>query len=139
MIAQRMFDIGGDITTIPNKDVFVLSNEMVMRNGRVYGFEVSEYGIENGYLDYKTLSNIVGDMILNNTIRDRTLLDWEIATGKFDDIVFQDYIISERGYDILRQYTDELVFYNGELDLYIWSITHFGTSWDYVLTNVKLI
>ena len=105
----------------------------------VYGVEVSRYGLENGYLDYRTLSKIVGACILNNTVRDRTMLDWEIVAGEFDDVVFQDYIIAESGYKFLAEYTDELVFYNENLDMYIWAVTHFGTSWDYVLTNIKLV
>lgn len=43
------------------------------------------------------------------------------------------------GYEILREFTDELVFYNEDLNLYLWGITHFGTAWDHVLTDVKLV
>ena len=50
--------------------------------------------------------------------------------------IFQYYIISEYGADVLEQYTDEIVYYNEQLDLYLWGIDHFGTSWDYVLTNI---
>ena len=53
--------------------------------------------------------------------------------------VYQDYIISEQGYEFLAEYTDELVFYNERLNIYIWGISHFGTSWDYVLINVRLV
>lgn len=114
-------------------------NTIKLYGNRAYGVEVSRYGLENGYLDYRTLSKIVGACILNNTVRDRTMLDWEIVAGEFDDVVFQDYIIAESGYKFLAEYTDELVFYNENLDMYIWAVTHFGTSWDYVLTNIKLI
>lgn len=106
---------------------------------KAYGHEVSKYGLEHGYLDYLTLSKIVGDCILNNTIRDKTMMDWEIVAGEFKDMIFQDYIISEYGYKFLEEYTDEIVFYNEKLDIYVWGITHYGTSWDYVLTNIKLI
>lgn len=116
-----------------------METEMVMFNGKVFGVRVSKYGLENGYLDYKALANIVGDCILNNTIRDRTLADWDMVAGEFKTMVFQDYIISEYGYKILRDYTDELVFYNENLDVYVWAVTHYGTSWDYVLTNIKLV
>lgn len=34
---------------------------------------------------------------------------------------------------------DEYVIYNEKLDIYVWAITHFGTSWDYVLTDIKLV
>ena len=107
-------------------------------NGKIYGYQVSEYGLKKGYLDYLTLSKMVGGCILNNTLRDQTMYDWEIVNGSFKEMVFQDHIISEYGYKVLKQYTDELVMYNEQFDIYIWCITHWGTSWDYVLTNVKL-
>ena len=109
-----------------------------MYDGEVYGFKVSQYGRDNGYLDYRTLANIIGDCIGNNTIRSATHTDWEIVAGEFDQQVMSDYIISADGYRFLRDYTDELVFYNENLDIYVWAITHYGTRWDYVLTNVKL-
>lgn len=107
--------------------------------GKVYGVKVSKYGLENEYLDYLTLSKILGDCILNNTVREETMTDWDIVTGEFNAAVFQDYIISEQGYKFLEEYTDELVFYNHNLDIYVWAVTHFGTSWDYVLTDIKLM
>ena len=112
---------------------------ITLYDGKAYGHEVSKYGLENGYLDYLTLSKIVGDCILNNTIRAETIEDWEIVAGEFKEMIFQDYIISENGYALLSELTDEIVFYNEKLDLYIWGITHFGTSWDYVLTDIKLV
>lgn len=52
--------------------------------------------------------------------------------------IFQYYIVSDEGARILKDWTNEIVFYNEELDMYIWGVTHWGTSWDYVLTNIKL-
>lgn len=51
--------------------------------------------------------------------------------------VYQWYIISDGGADILKDYTNELVYYCETLDVYIWGVTHYGTSWDYVLTDIK--
>lgn len=116
-----------------------MGREIEMHNGRVFGVEVSSYGLEHGYLDYQTLAGIVGDCILNNTIRDRTMTDWEMVAGEFNTMIFQDYIIPESGYDFLSKYTDEIVFYNENLDVYIWSITHYGTAWSHVLTDIKLV
>ena len=50
-----------------------------------------------------------------------------------DEEIFQWYIVQDP--DFLIEHTDELIFYDTELDLYIWGITHFGTSWDYVPTS----
>lgn len=114
-------------------------NRIQLYGNKAYGVEVSKHGLENGYLDYKALADILGDCILNNTIREATMEDWEIITGEFRTVVFQDYIISEYGYKLLEDLTNELVFYNDKLDVYIWAITHYGTSWDHVLTDVELI
>lgn len=51
--------------------------------------------------------------------------------------IFQYYIISDNGAEILKQYTNEIVFYNSELDMYVWGVTHYGTSWSYVLTEIE--
>ena len=108
---------------------------MKMYNGKVYGIKVSNYGLENGYLDYLTLSKIVGLYILNNYLRAEAMEDWEIVAGDLEHDIYQGYIISEQGYELLLENTDELVFYNERLHVHIWGITHFETAWDYVLTD----
>ena len=52
--------------------------------------------------------------------------------------IFQYFIISDQGARILEEYTNEIIFYNEDLDLYVWGVTHCGTSWDYVLTDIKI-
>jgi len=52
--------------------------------------------------------------------------------------IFQYFIISGNGAQILEDYTNEIVFYNDTLDMYVWGITHYGTSWDYVLTDIRI-
>ena len=120
-------------------------NTVKMYGNKVFGVEVSSYGLENGYLDYLALSKIVGDCVLNNNIFEYVGYgNWELESGSEEDEdgyfydVYQYYIISYSGARFLGEYTDELVFYNEELDMYLWGITHFGTSWDYVLTDLKL-
>ena len=116
-----------------------MTREMTLYGNRVYGEEVSPYGLEKGYLDYRTLARILGDVIHNDTVREETPYEWEIVNGEYDEDISQDFIISEYGYKFLAEYTDEIVFYNETLDLYIWGVTHIGTSWDYVLTDIKLV
>lgn len=52
--------------------------------------------------------------------------------------IYQYYIISSAGADIIETYTDDPLFYIDFLDCYIWGVTHYGTGWSHVLTNVKL-
>ena len=84
-------------------------------------------------------------MVLNNNLMQYMgSLGWELENGGETDEddeyyeIYQWYIISDAGARFLEEYTDEIVYYNEDLDMYLWGITHFGTSWDYVLTDIKL-
>ena len=122
-------------------------NQVVTLDGvSTFGKDISKYGLENGYMDYKCLSNIVGNTILNNNIINYEVDNWELINGvdyneekeEYIDI-FQYYIIDEWGVEFLEKYTNEIVYYNEVLDVYLWGITHWGTSWDYVLTDIKIV
>ena len=115
------------------------------------GNEISEYGLENGYVDYRTLSKsfdcvLVNDITklfyasVNNEYNEVEVVngsDYDEENDNYCDI-YQYYIISKNGADILQDYTDEIVYYVPLLDCYVWGITHYGTSWDYVLTDIEI-
>lgn len=110
-----------------------------MYHGKVFGHQVSPYGLKRGYLDYRTLSRILEGCIQNNHIIEfMGWENWDVVNGDDEEAVFQYFIISENGFQMLEWLTDEIVYYNDELDMYVWGITHLGTSWDYVLTDLKL-
>lgn len=161
-----------------------------------YGNQISEYGLKNGYLDYRTLSKAFDAVLVN----DITKLFYGTINGEYNEAeqvngiidnseeidakreqietleetrdnssdpeqiayineqisyiendiselereqdetreIFQYYIVSDSGARILEEYTDDPVYYLPVLDCYVWGVTHFGTSWDYVLTDCKL-
>lgn len=146
------------------------------------GNKASDYAIEHGYLDYRTLAKSF-DAVMNNSIIENTcnIGYWEQINGYIDNSeeieelqdkineleelnenginddeikelenkiydleyenerdIFQYFIISRGGAETLEDYTDEIVFYNETLDMYVWGVTHWGTSWDYVLTDIQL-
>lgn len=86
---------------------------------------MSDYGIKT----YADLAETCGGMVLANEIASRPL---ELVSGDWApwDEVFQWYIVQDPSF--IMEHTDEPVFRDEELDLYVWGITHFGTSWDYV-------
>lgn len=51
--------------------------------------------------------------------------------------VFQYFIISESDAERLADYTNEIVYYNEDLELYLLGVTHFGTMWSGVSANWK--
>lgn len=152
-----------------------------------YGNAISEYGLENGRVDYATLAKAF-NAVLNNEIMNLTydIGSWEQVSGTIDnseDIdeleekrgeleeeseirpsqileneineineqieeleneqdedqeVFQWFIVDDWGARLLQQETNEIVYYNETLDMYLWGVTHYGTSWNYVLTNIAI-
>lgn len=151
-----------------------------------YGNAISEYGLENGYVDYATLAKCF-NAVLNNDIMSLTydIGCWEQVSSIVDNTdeieeleekrdeleeenennpsqileneineineqieeleseqcdgpeVFQWFILDDWGARLLQD-IDEIVYYNETLDMYLWGVTHYGTSWDYVLTNIKI-
>lgn len=53
--------------------------------------------------------------------------------------IYQYFIINSNAADFLENNTDEIVLYDNELDVYVWGVTHCGTSWDYVFTNIDVM
>ena len=51
--------------------------------------------------------------------------------------VFQWFIVDNWGARLLQK-INEIVYYNKKLDMYLWGVTHCGTGWNYVLTNIKI-
>lgn len=111
-------------------------------------------------ISYAELAERVGDCILNNTLQSELSgeYEFEIENGsdsycyKHDDAeecakndhecdyesvdVYQTYIIDRDGADYLKRRTNEIVYYCEKLDLYLWGVTHWGTSWSGVYTEI---
>lgn len=130
-----------------------------MENQKYYhGNAISDYGMEYGYVDYATLAKCF-NAVLNNDIMSLTydIGSWEQVSGTVDNSeeieeleeeneseqeddqeVFQWFIVDDWGARLLQQETNEIVYYNETLDMYLWGVTHFGTSWNYVLTSIAI-
>lgn len=151
-----------------------------------YGNAVSDYGIQNGYVDYATLAKCF-DAVLNNNIMSLTydIGSWDQISGQVDNSeeiaeweekkdeleeenenspsqiieneinginekieeleneqdddpeVFQWFIVDDWGARLLQS-INEIVYFNEELDMYLWGVTNYGTRWEYVLTSIAI-
>lgn len=77
-------------------------------------------------------------IIYERRIKELESLIEELEESDTEPEIYQSFIVSEQGAEIIQRFTDNPVFYNDALNMYVWGITHWGTSWDYVLTDVKL-
>lgn len=52
--------------------------------------------------------------------------------------IFRFEIIDRSGCEMLSEYTDEIVYYIPDLDVYLWGITHCNIGWTEVLTPIPI-
>ena len=102
----------------------------------------------NGYekqhkrLSYSNMLKAFTDncYILNNKIVDK--FEFEFIDESLYDLdeltIYQYYIISEYTAEKLQKHTNEIILYNADLDMYLLGVGHFGTSWESVLTDIKI-
>ena len=107
--------------------------------------KLNEYEKEHKRVSYRTLLDYydISCILCNNIVNvDECLFD-NIITGEIDENteIFQYYIINASEWDIeniQEKYSDELIIcYSEQLENYILCVDHFGTSWDYVLTDIE--
>ena len=81
---------------------------------------------DRGIKTYADRAETCGDMVLANEMAYRPM---ELVSGSWApwEEIFQWYIVQDPSF--LMSHTDELVFYDGELCLYVWGLKTFGTSW----------
>ena len=121
--------------------------------------KLNDYEREHNKISFKTLVNkLFTDMILCNDI---TKLFYNEISGKYTEPqieigtdydeetdeqvdIYQYFIVdfSSWTYELMTKYKEQfgkefILYYIEELDLYILGVTHFGTGWDYVLTDIE--
>lgn len=98
------------------------------------GNKVSDYGIKHKRVDYATFAESFSLLFIPN-------VDYENLTPiRYDeeDEIFQYYYVDEMGKRFVENLTNDPLFYDERNGLYVWGITHWGTSWNYVLTDIVL-
>lgn len=133
-----------------------------MKNLKMYvkNEDLNEYEKEHNKISFKRLVNkLFTDLILCNDI---TKLFYNEIGGKYCEPefeigtdydeenetqidVYQYFVVDFESWkydNILKKYSEQLgkefiLYYIDELDLYILGVTHLGTGWDYVLTDIE--
>lgn len=144
-----------DYRTLAKAFDAVLNNDiMSITDSNGIGYWNQENGIIDNSDEIEELENKISDTEEKMEELDEKSNDYKVLESEIDEMqsridelqnqqdyppeIFQWYIVNENGADIIKEYTDDPLYYNEALDMYLWGVTHYGTSWDYVLTDVKL-
>lgn len=112
--------------------------------------KLNDYEREHKKISYRTLLNHlnINCILCNNIIDIEPYLYDNIEVGEvyneegdyYEDI-YQYFIIDANNWNIeyIKKYYDNelIIAYSETLDNYILLVDHFGTSWDYVLTDIS--
>ncbi len=146
---SKSFDavLVNDITKLFYADINGEYNEPEQENGIIDNSEeIDELNEELEEIEEEQIALINAD--LENTPKYKELQERaDEISEKIDELereqdeqreIFQYFIVSDSGAEILKNYTNDPVYYLPALNCYVWGVTHWGTSWDYVLTDCKL-
>jgi hypothetical protein len=86
-------------------------------------------------MDAEYNAGVIEDLENKIDVLQDEINDLEYAQDELPE-VFQWYIVDDNGADICKEF-NEIVYYNETLDIYLWGVTHWGTAWDYVLTDIE--
>ena len=141
-----------DYATLAKAFDAVMSYDIISNTNNIIGYWEQENGFIDNSEEIEELEEKISDLECEQP---STLDDNEKylrIQNKIDELqeridelknetepeIFQYFIISEQGANILKEWTDEIVYYNETLDIYVWGVTHLGTSWNMVLTDIEL-
>ena len=121
----------------------VLNNDIIPKTMDI-GYWEQESGFVDNTEEINELQEKIEELMLDNEDDEHTEEIEELQDRineleeqqDYTDEIYQYYIVDDNGARILKE-INEIVFYNEELDMYVWGVTHYGTSWSYVLTDIK--
>jgi hypothetical protein len=127
-----------DYATLAKAFDAVLNNDIMQKT-----YDIGYWEQESGFVDNSEEIDEIREKI-EGLDEEENAEEIEELESKIEELeeeqdyqpeIYQYYIVSDNGARILEEF-NEIVFYNEELDMYLWGVTHCGTSWDYVLTDI---
>lgn len=100
--------------------------------------ELNDEEKKSGCVSYRRIiDRYISNLVLCNNIEEIDELVWENMSN-YNEEIYQFYLcnLSEFEKETLLEY-GIILSYSNKLDLDILCVEHYGTSWDYVMTDVE--
>lgn len=142
----KAFDmvLNNNIMNISGYDYWELENGMIDNSEEIEEIETKIEEIESRIEELEEIETDESETEIEELKEEVERLENEIEELRTEEDesyypeVYQTYIISDNGAEMVKEYTDYPLWYNSDLDMYVLGVTHYGTSWSYVLTDIKL-
>lgn len=131
-----------DYATLSKAFEGVLNNNIIEKTYDI-GYWEQESGFVDNSKEIEALQEMIAELEEQEDSEEEVaeleerIEELEDEQDSYPDI-YQYYIVDDNGARLLKE-VNEIVFYNEELDMYVWGVTHWGTSWSYVLTDIKIV
>ena len=117
-----------------------------MKKGLLKSKRMGDYEKEKGFASYRTIVEYyIGDIVLCNNIANIDESIWNNLKNGYDEEteeyaeIYQYYLCNINDWTVKElEEMGIILSYSDMLECDVLCVDHFGTSWDYVLTNVKL-
>ena len=117
-----------------------------MKKGLLKWERMGDYEKQQGYASYRTIvEHYIGDIVLCNNIINIDESIWNNLQNGYDEDteeyveIYQYYLCNISEWDRKELLEMGIVLsYSDMLECDVLCVDHYGTSWDYVLTDVKL-
>ena len=127
-----------DYATLAKAFDAVLNNDIMSKT-----FDIGYWKQESGFVDNSEKIDEIREQIEELDEKENAEQIEELESKieeleeeqEYQPEIYQYYIVSDNGARILEEF-NEIVFYNEEIDMYLWGVTHYGTSWSNVLTDI---
>lgn len=116
-------------------------NKTIWKSKSFYGVKITPEDEALGAISYSTLAKAFNCVLCNEILETafKAGFEPELINGPEEGgEIFQLYIVDEAGAELLQELTNENLYYIDELGVYVWGVTHFGSPWAGVPTEIKL-
>lgn len=118
---------------------YINEDEIMEIEGRIEELEDEVYTLECSVESLRDLGISVAEIqtAIDAIYKEMGSLQREVDEMREPREIFQWYVVDDTAVSQLEDANEMVVYFSGA-DVYMWGVTHYGTSWDYVLTNIKL-
>lgn len=111
----------------------------ILNNLHFYGQRLTEKELEKNLISYDTLAKAAGTFLEADALYTHIISScstFESVHGDPDTDIISWCLLDKRGYNIVREWTNDYIEYYPEIDCYFWAIPQGNINWKEMWTDI---